>query len=107
MNQSRRIFFIHTLQLLAIGVAAGMSKLSLAQSRMLSEDDFEAALLAYHIDATKVDPSKHMRYGQGQYCGNCSWYKGKSTDSVAGCAMYSNDKLVYSKGWCTAWMKQG
>jgi uncharacterized low-complexity protein len=102
MKSSRRSFMIASAGLVS---ALSLSRAALAQtSAKLAENDPQA--LDYRDDATKVDKAKYPKYAAGQSCGSCQLYQGKSGDVNGPCAIFQN-KLVPSKGWCSAWGKKG
>ncbi len=103
MKHSRRAFLIR-----AAGAASALaaSPYALGQgSAPLSESDPAAQALGYKADATKADKAKFPKYAADQMCGKCQNYQGKATDATGPCAIFPN-KLVASKGWCSAWVKK-
>ena len=103
MKHSRRTFLIS-----AAGVASALaaSRFAFAQANAPpSETDPQVQALGYKTDATKADKAKFPKYAPDQMCGNCQLYQGKPTDPMGGCALFPN-KLVASKGWCSAWAKK-
>ena len=100
---SRRLF----IQIVPVaGVALLGARSATAQVVMVSEKDPQAAALAYVVDATKTDKTKHKQYAAGQTCANCALYQGKAADASGGCPLFGT-KQVAGKGWCTAWVKKG
>ena len=103
MKQNRRTFLI-----VVAGAASALaaSRFAFAQGAApLSESDPQAQALGYKTDATKADTAKFPKYAAGQMCGNCQLYQGKPTDVTGPCSLFPN-KLVASKGWCSAWVKK-
>jgi hypothetical protein len=103
MKTSRRTFLITS-----VGVASTFalgSRAALADAPKVAESDPTAQALGYKEDASKVDKAKYAKYAAGQDCGNCQFYQGKAADPYAPCPMFSN-KLVASKGWCSAYVKK-
>ncbi len=102
MQTKRRTFLIG-----AAGAASALaaSRFAFAQATPLSETDPQAQALGYKADATKVDKVKFPKYAPDQMCGNCQLYQGKPADAMGPCALFPN-KLVASKGWCSAWVKK-
>ena len=103
MKDSRRTFLIS-----ATGAASALATTRFAfaeTSAPLSESEPQAQALGYKADATKADKVKYPKYAAGQMCGNCQLFQGKSTDVTGPCSIFPN-KLVASKGWCSAWAKK-
>lgn len=103
MKHSRRTFLIS-----ATGAASALAaaRFAFAQgSAPLLESDPQAQALGYKTDATKADKAKFPKYAAGQMCGNCQLYQGKPADATGPCSLFPN-KLVASKGWCSAWVKK-
>lgn len=103
MKRNRRTFLIGT-----AGAASALaaSRFGLAQGSVpLSESDPQATALGYRADATKVDKAKFPKYAADQSCSGCQLYQGKPADAMGPCALFPN-KLVASKGWCSAWVKK-
>ena len=101
MSTTRRTF----LMTLSAGTA-GLSLGAHAQApAMVDETNPQAAALGYVADATKADTKKFPKYAAGQMCGNCQLYQGKPADATGPCSLFPN-KLVASKGWCSAWVKK-
>lgn len=104
MQHKRRTFLMG-----AAGAASALavSRLTSAQAGTpLSESDPQAQALGYKTDATKADKVKFPKYAAGQTCSGCQLYQGKPTDATGPCPLFQN-KLVASKGWCSAWVKKG
>ena len=92
----------------AAGAASALagSRFAFAQGSVpLPESDPQAQALGYKADATKADKAKFPKYAADQMCGNCQLYQGKQTDTTGPCSIFPN-KLVASKGWCSAWIKK-
>ncbi len=103
MKHRRRSFLIG---IAGTASALAASRFAMAQANApLSERDPQAKALGYKADAAKVDKAKFPKYVAGQLCGNCQLYQGKKTGATGPCALFSN-KLVASKGWCSAWVRR-
>ena len=103
MHHKRRTFLIG-----AAGAASALaaSRFAFAQAGTpLSESDPQAQALGYKADATKADKAKFPKYAAGQTCSTCQLYQGKPADATGPCPLFQN-KLVASKGWCSAWVKK-
>lgn len=103
MKTSRRTFLITS-----VGVASTFalgSRAAFADAPKVEESDPTAQALGYKLDASKVNKAKFPKYAAGQDCGNCQFYQGKAADPFAPCPMFAN-KLVASKGWCSAYAKR-
>ena len=104
MKSSRRSFMITGAGLVS---ALSLSHGAFAQApAKLTENDPQAQALGYREDATKVDKAKYPKFAAGQSCATCQLYQGKSGDASGPCPIFQN-KLVPSKGWCSAWVKMG
>ena len=80
--------------------------LAVAQTQsLLQETDDEAKAVAYHADATKVDPKKQPKYAKGQTCANCELYAPDGDKPSGGCGLFYG-KDVLAKAWCNAWVKK-
>ena len=102
MSLSRRHFVI-----LAASVAstAVLSTESRGDAALLAETDPTAQALGYKMDAAKVDKAKFAQYQARQTCANCQLYQGKPGSETGPCPTYGG-KLVYAKGWCSAYVKK-
>ena len=103
MNNRRRTFLIG-----AVGTASALaaSRMTLAQvGAPLSENDPQAQALGYKTDAAKADRVKFPKYALGQTCSTCQLFQGKPGDTTGPCPIFQN-RLVASKGWCSAWVKK-
>jgi hypothetical protein len=102
---------LHTRRTFLIGAsgaasALAMSRLAFGQAGTpLLESDPQAQALGYKADATKADKAKFPKYASGQTCSGCQLYQGKAGDATGPCPIFQN-KLVASKGWCSAWVKK-
>ncbi len=104
MTNTRRIFFKQSLSCAsALGVLA-LTKAAHAQSAVL-ETDPQAVALGYSPDGSKTDAKKYPNYVAGRSCSGCVLYQGKAGDSSGSCAVFGN-KLVATKGWCSAWTQK-
>ncbi len=103
MQHRRRSFLIGAA---CTASALAASKLSFAQAATpLSESDPQAQTLGYKADAAQAGKTKFPKYAAGQMCANCQLYQGKAADATGPCPIFPN-KLVASKGWCSAWVKK-
>jgi Caspase domain/High potential iron-sulfur protein len=68
----------------------------------VNELEPQAAALAFKFDAKTVDKSKNPKYTEGQRCGNCGLFQGKSSDSFGLCPLFAA-KRVPTGGWCSAY----
>ena len=103
MHHKRRKFLIG-----AAGAASALaaSRLIFAEAGTpLSESDTQAQALGYKTDAARADKVKFPKYAAGQTCSSCQLYQGKPADTDGPCPLFQN-KLVASKGWCSAWVKK-
>ncbi len=71
----------------------------------LDPKDPAAVALAYHEDATKVDPKKYPMHKPNQFCNNCLQIQGKAGEPYRPCNLFPK-KLVAEKGWCKVWVKK-
>lgn len=92
------------LALLAGGLNAQHRALA-ADAPHLSLTDPTAVALAYHDDATKVDPKQFTSYTPGQMCSTCLQLKGEAGQSWRPCNLFPG-KLVNAHGWCRVWVKR-
>jgi len=94
---------------LALG-GLSMSGTASAEGVKLTEDDATAKALGYKHDATTVDvvkyPKRGDEAGKKQFCNNCALFAKKEEGDWAPCSLFQN-KLVSSKGWCSAWVTAG
>jgi len=103
MQHERRTFLM---RVAGAASAVAASRLSFAQvGTPLSESDPQAQALGYKTDALKADKVRFAKYAAGQTCSSCQLYQGKPTDATGPCPLFQN-KLVASKGWCSAWVKK-
>ncbi len=98
---SRRRSILIAAPALALGL--GVMREAAAQARV-PESDPTATALGYKEDAAKVDTAKFKQFVKGSNCANCNFYKAK-TPAEGPCAALGN-RLVSSKGWCSAWVKK-
>jgi High potential iron-sulfur protein len=106
MKPSRRIFVLQSLT--GAGALAALAVSNVAQSQVpavVVDTDPQATALGYKTDGTKADVKKYPGYTSAQSCAACVLFQGKATDTTGGCAVFGN-KLVASKGWCSAWAKK-
>ncbi|GAB3253032.1 high-potential iron-sulfur protein [Chitinimonas naiadis] len=101
MNPRRRFMF----QLVPAAGVIALSPGVLAAPEKASETDPTAASLGYKMDTSKVDKAKYPKHAANQDCGNCMLFQGKAGDAWGPCPALGN-KLVASKGWCSAWVKK-
>jgi hypothetical protein len=104
--QSRRIFLLKSIGAAVALPAAGQAFAQAAQTKVDPKDP-QAVALGYVEDTTKVDAKKFPKWSKDQNCANCQLYiaKGTPADGVGGCSIFPN-KLIASKGWCSAWVKK-
>jgi len=98
---SRRRSILIAAPALALGLLA--TREASAQA-LVSEDDPTAKALGYKADGSKVDAAKFKTWAKTNTCANCNFYKVK--DANSGPCMALGNKLVASKGWCSAWVKK-
>ena len=79
----------------------GASQAALAP---LAEDDPTAKVLAYHVDAQKVDARAFPTFKPAQTCANCSQLQ-IGSGNERGCNLFPG-KSVNVAGWCKVWMQQ-
>lgn len=91
--------------LLGTGMGVLAAKASYGQGAMVSDSDSQAVALGYHVDASKTDKAKYVKYAPGQQCGNCALFQGKPADKSGGCPLFAG-KQVASSGWCSAYAKK-
>jgi hypothetical protein len=104
MTTSRRIFVIQSLTS-AVGLASlAIANTALAQAAVTDEDP-QAVALGYKTDGTKTDAKKYPGYAATQSCSGCVLFQAQASGNTGSCAVFSN-KLVASKGWCSAWTKK-
>jgi hypothetical protein len=95
----RRRFIISVVNLVPV---VGLSRLACAAADTLPESDASAAALGYRVDASKVDKAKFPKFMTGQYCSNCQFYQGGSSDEMAGCLLFGG-RRVSGTGWCNGY----
>jgi hypothetical protein len=101
-QNSRRIFLMQ--------VAATSSALVALQARAqapakVDEKDPQSVALGFSLDSTKVDAKKYPKHANDQSCANCQLFTGKAGDEWGPCPIYGG-KLVFNKGWCSAYIKK-
>lgn len=104
MTNTRRTFFKQSLSCASVVSLLAVTKAAQAQSAVL-EADPQAIALGYSPDGSKTDAKKYPNYVAGRSCSGCVLYQGKPGDSSSSCAVFGN-KLVASKGWCSAWTQK-
>ncbi len=87
----------------AAGVADAYAPARAAELPHLSPDDPNAVALAYHLDASTVDPKQFPTYRRGQSCDSCLQLQGKEGDPWRPCNLFPG-QLVNAKGWCRVWV---
>jgi hypothetical protein len=102
--QSRRIFLLKSIGA-AVALPAAGKALAQAAPAKVDPKDAQATALGYVEDASKADAKKFPRWAKDQNCANCQLYVKKGDDGWGGCTLFPN-KLVASKGWCSAWVKK-
>lgn len=106
-RQSRRRM-LKTSMLAVAGLAGiGSTVLPTARARAedlpkLEEDDATAKALEYTHDAT----ASSTRPNGDQFCNNCLYFKGSTSDAWARCDLFPG-KVVSGPGWCNAWTAKG
>ena len=106
MTNTRRTFFLHSLSCASALGALAMTQSAQAQPQaVVLETDPQAVALGYSPDGTKTDIKKYPNYVAGRVCGGCILFQGKTGDYTGRCAVFGN-KMVASKGWCSAWTKK-
>ena len=104
MTTTRRTFFLHSLSCVSTLGALAMAPPARAQAVVLEEDP-QAVALGYSPNGAKTDTEKYPNYVAGRVCGGCILFQGKTGDDIGSCAVFGN-KMVASKGWCSAWTKK-
>ena len=104
MTNTRRIFFKQSLSCASALSLLAVTSATQAQSAVLDTDP-QATALGYSSDGSKTDAKRYPNYVAGRSCGGCVLYQGKPSDSSGSCAVFGN-KLVASKGWCSAWTQK-
>jgi hypothetical protein len=99
MQPSRRSFLAFSL---GVGSSLALSRVSVADTSMLSETDPAAQNLGYKQDATTVDKARFANYTAGQDCSNCSLYQGKTGEPSGSCVLFGT-KQVALHGWCSSY----
>jgi len=102
MSLSRRHFMLLAASFASTTVLSTEAR---ADAPLLAENDPTAQALGYKMDAAKVDQAKFAQYKAGQTCANCQLYQGKPGSETGPCPTYGG-KLVYAKGWCSAYVKK-
>ncbi len=98
---SRRRSLLIAAPVVALGL---MSMREAAAQAKVTEDDPTAKALGYKADGSKVDATKFKSWAKTNTCANCNFYKSANANEGS-CAALGN-KLVSSKGWCSAWVKK-
>jgi hypothetical protein len=83
----------------------GAATLARADAQVVDPKDPTAVQLGYVTDTAKADQGKYPKHEASQDCGNCALYQGAANSAQGPCPLYQN-KLVLSKGWCSAWVKK-
>jgi hypothetical protein len=97
-----------------LGIQTGGGVLALSAIPMqltaqdaVAESEPLAQAMGYVTDATKVDtakfPKRSGEAGANQFCHNCALYGGEADSASAPCSIFQN-RLVFGKGWCNAWV---
>jgi hypothetical protein len=94
----RRILKAGACSLLALAAAPFVSKPARAAERV-AESDPTALALGYREDATQAH---HPQYVAGRNCGACRFYTATADADWGSCSVFQN-RLVATKGWCSAW----
>lgn len=106
MTTPRRTFFIQSISGLTALTALTLTSLVRAQAQAAVVDtDPQAVALGYKTDGSATDTKKYPSYAANQSCSGCVLYQGKASDGSGSCAVFGN-KMVASKGWCSAWAKK-
>jgi hypothetical protein len=71
----------------------------------LDATDSTAQSLGFVPDASKVAANANPTFKPGQHCGACMQYRGKPSDTMAGCSIYPAHS-VPSGGWCRAFLQR-
>jgi hypothetical protein len=82
-----------------LGSTALLTSSAFAQGAMLADSDQQTIVLGYKSEATKTDKTKFPKYAQGQYCGTCALFQGKTGDKAGACPLYAGKKFSIN-GWC-------
>jgi len=61
-----------------------------------------AKALNFVADASKIDVHANPTYKPGQRCALCAHYRGKPTETLAGCEIFTTHS-VPAGGWCLVW----
>ncbi len=104
MTNTRRAFFLQSLSCASALTTLAATTSVQAQTAVL-ETDPQAMALGYTADGTKTDTKKYPNYVANRNCGGCVLFQGKTGEDAGSCAVFGN-KLVASKGWCSAWTKK-
>lgn len=104
MTTSRRTFVIQSLTGAGALAALAITNTALAQAAV-TDTDPQAVALGYQTDGTKTDTKKYPGYAATQSCSGCALFQAQASGSTGSCAVFGN-KLVSSKGWCSAWTKK-
>jgi trimethylamine:corrinoid methyltransferase-like protein len=101
--QTRRIFLLKSIGAAVALPAAGQAFAQTAAK--VDPKDAQAIALGYVEDASKADAKKFPKWAKDQQCTSCQLYIKKGDDGWGGCSIFPN-KLIASKGWCSAWIKK-
>ena len=104
MTNTRRTFFLQSLSCASALTVLAVTTAAQAQTAVL-EADPQAVTLGYTADGAKTDTKKYPNYVTNRNCGGCVLFQGKAGEDIGSCAVFGN-KLVSSKGWCSAWTKK-
>ena len=86
----------------ALGLVAHRAEAALTP---LDPSDPTAKSLGFLTDASKVDAAANPTYKPGQRCGTCAQFQGKSTDTMAGCNIFTGHSVPVG-GWCKVWAQK-
>lgn len=87
----------------AAGVAGGARRAAAAELPHLDMKDPNAVALAYHDDASQVDPKQFQTYRPGQRCDTCLQLQGQAGQPWRPCNLFPG-QLVSASGWCRVWV---
>jgi len=85
------------------GIVEGGRQARAAELPHLKADDPTAVALAYHSDATQMDPKQFPTYRPSQSCSNCLQLQGTAGQPWRPCNLFPG-MLVNSHGWCRVWV---
>lgn len=87
------------------GSLCGQGRAVAADLPHLTTTDPTAVALAYHENASQVDPKQFPTYKPGQTCSTCLQLKGNAGEMWRPCNLFPG-KLVNANGWCRVWVKR-